>query len=171
MRGNDYNIALLMFFVTYIIFEVPSNLVSPHNTARESIPVNTAESSLISESDADHQESATIHLPLDYHESLGHCHHLPRPCQESARSDCPPTAGGHLRSRPLSWLSVPDRVLVQALRTAMAVQPLLLGFDPRWRLQWAASVWYCEHGWSGRLQWLVLDIHPVSRMFNLQPQR
>jgi len=28
MTGNDYNVALLSFFVTYILFEVPSNLVS-----------------------------------------------------------------------------------------------------------------------------------------------
>jgi MFS family permease len=27
LTGNDYNIALLNFFVTYIIFEVPSNLI------------------------------------------------------------------------------------------------------------------------------------------------
>lgn len=33
MTGNDYNIALLSFFITYIIFEVPSNLVSPQNFA------------------------------------------------------------------------------------------------------------------------------------------
>jgi len=28
MTGNDYNVALLSFFVTYILFEVPSNIVS-----------------------------------------------------------------------------------------------------------------------------------------------
>jgi hypothetical protein len=28
MTGDDYNIALLAFFITYILFEVPSNLVS-----------------------------------------------------------------------------------------------------------------------------------------------
>ena len=27
MKGNDYNIALLVFFVPYILFEVPSNIV------------------------------------------------------------------------------------------------------------------------------------------------
>jgi MFS family permease len=27
LTGNDYNIALLSFFITYIIFEVPSNLI------------------------------------------------------------------------------------------------------------------------------------------------
>jgi MFS family permease len=27
MKGNDYNIALFIFFVPYILFEVPSNLV------------------------------------------------------------------------------------------------------------------------------------------------
>lgn len=27
LTGNDYNVALLSFFVTYIIFEVPSNLI------------------------------------------------------------------------------------------------------------------------------------------------
>lgn len=28
MTGDDYNVALLSFFVTYILFEVPSNIVS-----------------------------------------------------------------------------------------------------------------------------------------------
>lgn len=28
MIGDDYNIALLAFFITYVLFEVPSNLVS-----------------------------------------------------------------------------------------------------------------------------------------------
>lgn len=28
MTGNDHNIALLSFFITYILFKVPSNLVS-----------------------------------------------------------------------------------------------------------------------------------------------
>lgn len=27
MAGNDYNVALLVFFVPYILFEVPSNIV------------------------------------------------------------------------------------------------------------------------------------------------
>jgi MFS family permease len=27
LSGNDYNVALLSFFVTYILFEVPSNLI------------------------------------------------------------------------------------------------------------------------------------------------
>lgn len=27
MRGSDYNIALFIFFIPYILFEVPSNLV------------------------------------------------------------------------------------------------------------------------------------------------
>ena len=27
MKGNDYNIALLVFFVPYILFEVPSNII------------------------------------------------------------------------------------------------------------------------------------------------
>lgn len=27
MKGNDYNIALFIFFVPYILFEVPSNLI------------------------------------------------------------------------------------------------------------------------------------------------
>jgi hypothetical protein len=27
MTGNDYNIALFMFFIPYILFEVPSNLL------------------------------------------------------------------------------------------------------------------------------------------------
>lgn len=27
MRNNDYNIALFIFFIPYILFEVPSNLV------------------------------------------------------------------------------------------------------------------------------------------------
>jgi MFS family permease len=27
MKGNDYNIALFVFFVTYILFEVPSNML------------------------------------------------------------------------------------------------------------------------------------------------
>ena len=31
MTGNDYNVALLSFFITYILFEVPSNIVGPHN--------------------------------------------------------------------------------------------------------------------------------------------
>jgi hypothetical protein len=28
MTGDDYNIVLLSFFITYVLFEVPSNLVS-----------------------------------------------------------------------------------------------------------------------------------------------
>ena len=28
MTGDDYNIVLMSFFITYILFEVPSNLVS-----------------------------------------------------------------------------------------------------------------------------------------------
>jgi hypothetical protein len=27
MQGDDYNVALLIFFVPYIIFEVPSNII------------------------------------------------------------------------------------------------------------------------------------------------
>lgn len=27
MSGNDYSIALLAFFVTYIVFEIPSNII------------------------------------------------------------------------------------------------------------------------------------------------
>ena len=27
MHGNDYNIALLVFFVPYILFEIPANLL------------------------------------------------------------------------------------------------------------------------------------------------
>lgn len=27
MTGNDYNVALLVFFVPYILFEIPSNLI------------------------------------------------------------------------------------------------------------------------------------------------
>jgi hypothetical protein len=27
MKGNDYNIALFIFFVPYILFEVPSNII------------------------------------------------------------------------------------------------------------------------------------------------
>ena len=27
MKGNDYNIALLVFFIPYILFEIPSNLI------------------------------------------------------------------------------------------------------------------------------------------------
>ena len=27
MKGNDYNVALLVFFVPYVLFEVPSNLI------------------------------------------------------------------------------------------------------------------------------------------------
>lgn len=29
MHNNDYNIALFIFFIPYILFEVPSNLVGP----------------------------------------------------------------------------------------------------------------------------------------------
>lgn len=36
MTGNDYNVALLSFFVTYILFEVPSNIVSPRTETRVS---------------------------------------------------------------------------------------------------------------------------------------
>jgi hypothetical protein len=27
MHGNDYNVALLVFFVPYILFEIPCNLI------------------------------------------------------------------------------------------------------------------------------------------------
>ncbi len=27
MKGNDYNVALLVFFIPYILFEVPSNIL------------------------------------------------------------------------------------------------------------------------------------------------
>jgi hypothetical protein len=32
MTGDDYNVALLSFFITYILFEVPSNIVSQSTT-------------------------------------------------------------------------------------------------------------------------------------------
>lgn len=30
MKGNQYNIALFVFFITYILYEVPSNFILKH---------------------------------------------------------------------------------------------------------------------------------------------
>lgn len=61
-----------------------------------------------------------------------------------------------------------DRVVVQAIRATVAVQSFLLIFDSGWWVQRAACLRYCEHGWGRRVQWLVLDLHPVSFHHYLQ---
>ena len=42
MTGDDYNIVLMSFFITYILFEVPSNLVSCISTTAADIDGSTS---------------------------------------------------------------------------------------------------------------------------------
>jgi hypothetical protein len=115
MTGNDYNIALLSFFVTYILFEVPSNIVSHAPINIINLPHLTKTTRI------DNQACKAFHLLVEYHGALGHRHHRSRSCEESQKFDRTPTTSRSLRSRTIPWMSVFDLFVVQTIRTSMAI--------------------------------------------------
>jgi hypothetical protein len=100
---------------------------------------------------ADHKTCPTLHLPRDHHGPLGNSDNRPRLCQERQKPDCLQTTGWLVRSRDVPWVPLPDFLMVQEIRAAVAVQPLLLVFDSGRRVQRVARVRHCEYGWSLRI--------------------
>jgi len=121
MTGDDYNIVLLSFFITYVLFEVPSNLVSCILSLAADI-----DGLLTDTATADHQTCPALRLSGDHHGPLGHSNNRTGLCEECQEPDRLPTTGGLVRSRDVPWLSLLDLVMVQEIRAAVAVQPLLL---------------------------------------------
>jgi hypothetical protein len=109
MTGNDYNIALLSFFVTYILFEVPSNIVSYAPIDTINLPHLTKTTRI------DNQACKAFHLFVEYHGALGHRYHRSRICEEPPKLDRTTTTGRSLRSRPVPWLPVLDLFVVQTI--------------------------------------------------------
>lgn len=96
MKGQDFNIALMIFFIPYILFEVPSNLlvrkIAP-STWLSTIMVLWGKHSFCSS-----------HMPIGLHSRLcltRHCDHLPRCHGELWRLDRMSLLPRPLRSRLL----------------------------------------------------------------------
>jgi len=96
LKGTQYNNALVIFFVPYILFEIPSNLLlkklKPH-VWRKRFPLASSDDPLL-----------TICPSIALHVWLRPCDTLPRTCSRLLRSPSYPLFPGRFRIWNVSWL-------------------------------------------------------------------
>lgn len=83
MTGHDYNTALFIFFVPYILFEVPSNII-----IKQVAPSTWLSIIMVKPLRSGVEEMARLKL-MKYQRSglVGHRYHRPRPGEDCRRTD------------------------------------------------------------------------------------
>lgn len=136
--GNQYNTALVIFFVPYILLEIPSNILLKKFAER---------------------------MAVSQHVLLRIRHHHARSSQELLWSAGLPILPWCVRDRHVPWLLLSHRHVLSTTRSAEAIFVLLQLYNISRRFWWSSSCCNWQDEWTSRLLWLAMGelmTYPMS---------
>lgn len=147
--GHQFNVALLILFIPFILLEIPSNLVMKRLDPSTWLSVLLFGCGMAYEGS---RASLNTNTQSRHHEHVyGLCQLVWCPCRRTLSSR-------YLRSWVGTWINLPYLHVLPTLRIAMETFLVVLLRNHRWLFRWIVGLRDRPYGWYSRIQRLEVDV-------------